>query len=291
MANNLPASSLAGRITFLHNINADNVGDVYCSPKHYFDFYSHQDVLIVGGGASKDFFLGRALRHRAKVRVVWGVGASLPLIDKQPSSLGKALRHILYTTSYAALSTRDRSRAVGKVDFVPCVSVFNPVVDIFAGPEVGVFINSDPNASGEMQGESLLKYFGSEVKLLTASNSMPLSNYVENFKRCGRIITNSYHTAYWGLLSGREVSVIGYSTKFIELLGSFGLDAKEVIAVRRGSADDLNAAVKVALQRRGLRLADPVSVKDEFRVLNLNFANKLRDLGIDSTLKVCPQLF
>ena len=58
------------------------------------------------------------------------------------------------------------------------------------------------------------------------------SNFVDIFQNNQHIITNSYHAAYWGLLSGHNVTLLGYSSKFTSLLKIFNLDDNLLIKIQ-----------------------------------------------------------
>jgi polysaccharide pyruvyl transferase WcaK-like protein len=50
------------------------------------------------------------------------------------------------------------------------------------------------------------------------TNQAPEKDFMKCLAQSSHIITSSYHGAYWGLLSGRTVTLMGYSFKFKSLL-------------------------------------------------------------------------
>ena len=124
-----------GAVRFLHYSDTGNVGDYLCSPRHYFDFASDRSVLIVGGGASNNFFCGRARKQRADVRIAWGIGQSWTLGD-EASPLDRLIKAAKRRLTYTRASTRDPLLAFDQLPLVPCVSVFHPLTEIAPGQTV-----------------------------------------------------------------------------------------------------------------------------------------------------------
>jgi hypothetical protein len=271
----------AGSVQFLHYGETGNLGDLLCSPRHYFDFESDRRALIVGGGASNNFFCGRARRQPASVRIAWGIGQSWTFGAKA-SPVDRLLKSTVRRLTYAKASTRDPSLVSDQLPLVPCVSVFHPVTEIPAGREVVVLLNANEKVSGAPSGKTDAPAFGDA---LVATNALGAEDFLGVFRRAGTIITNSYHAAYWGLLSGRSVHVIGYSSKFTNLAALFGFPESAVIRVGRGDGAALNRALAHCAARAPLRLERPEQVRSRFRERNLDFARALGAVGVSASLK------
>ena len=143
----MSTAARTGAVRFLHYSDTGNIGDYLCSPRHYFDFASDRSVLIVGGGASNNFFCGRARKQRADVRIAWGIGQSWTLGD-DASPLDRLIKAAKRRLTYTKASTRDPLLAFDQLPLVPCVSVFHPVTEIAPGTDVGIFVNAHEQVSG-----------------------------------------------------------------------------------------------------------------------------------------------
>lgn len=282
----MSTAARTGAVRFLHYSDTGNIGDYLCSPRHYFDFTSDRSVLIVGGGASNNFFCGRARKQRADVRIAWGIGQSWTLGD-EASPLDRLIKSAKRRLTYVKASTRDPLLAFDQLPLVPCVSVFHPVTEIAPGTEVGIFVNAHEQVSG---GDTLsgdcASAFGSRA--FVATNALAPDEFMRAFGRAGTIVTNSYHAAYWGLLSGRKVHIIGYSSKFVNLAALFGFPPTSIVSVDRGDGLALNRAIARCADRAALQLAAPDRVKSQFRKHNLDFARSLASVGVVASLKRTP---
>lgn len=274
----------AGSVRFLHYGDTGNIGDLLCSPRHYFDFESERRALIVGGGASNNFFCGRARRQDANVRIAWGIGQSWTF-EARASSLDRLFKSTLRRLTYARASTRDPSLVSDQLPLVPCVSVFNPVTETPAGTEIGVFLNANDKVSGEQSSMRSGCAAMFDARAFVATNALGSDDFMRSFARTRTIATNSYHAAYWGLLSGRSVHIIGYSSKFTNLAALFDFPESAILRVRRGDRDALNRAIALCAGREPLRLANPGATRSRFRKHNLDFARSLSAVGVSASLK------
>lgn len=276
---------MSGRIDFLHYDKSGNIGDFLCSPRHYFDFKADRDTLIVGGGASNGFFASRARRLRADVRVGWGIGQSWRF-DSPPGFLMMWLSQLKRRFCYDLVSTRDPSLASLTLPLVPCVSVFHAVTEIPCGENIGVFLNASSSVSGRILQDTGFLEAAYDRPVNHAINVGEVDEFMETFRHTGLLITNSYHAAYWGLLSGRQVHVIGYSSKFTNLLALFGYGPERVIAVERGNVKELERAIHSCPGREPLKCEDPSGTRSRFRSLNLDFSKKLEVLGVSASIRI-----
>jgi hypothetical protein len=273
--------SVSSGVSFLHYGDMTNVGDYLSSPRHYFEFRCEKRALVVGGGASNNYFAKRALGIPG-ARVLWGVGQSWPF-GKDPSSFNQKLKSLLRRLAYQKASTRDRTLASATLPLVPCASVFHPIVDLPPGDSVSVVVNGNPRVSADLDIlQHRLKQSAFKLDLVT--NTLPLGQFMQAFARSRTIVTNSYHAAYWGLLSGREVHIVGYSSKFTSVAALFGFSASTVIRVGRGDGLALADAILASPSRMPLQLANADRDRREFRQLNLHFAESLREIGIEASL-------
>lgn len=276
---------MLGRIDFLHYDKTGNIGDFLCSPRHYFDFKADRDTLIVGGGASNGFFASRARAQRADLRVGWGIGQSWRF-DTPPGFLMMLLSQLKRRFCYDLVSTRDPSIAGPTLPLVPCVSVFHAITEIPCGESVGVFLNASGPVSGRFSEDVNFLKAAYARPVIRAINEGEVEKFMEAFRHTGLLITNSYHAAYWGLLSGRQVHVIGYSSKFTNLLALFGYGPERVIAVERGNVEELERAIHSCPDLEPLKCEDPSEARSRFRSLNLDFAKKLEGLGIYASIRI-----
>lgn len=257
-------------VNFVHNWPSTfNVGDFLCSPRHYFDFTclppeesGFARITVVGGGAFNDLGSQAAIDCGGQCNVAWGIGRSIRFADRDRAVKPTA-------DNFDVAGWRDPDLCATGANLVPCASVFHDITDISPGSETGIFLNANPAASGV--GDVPAR----NANFATGTNALGEAELCARFARTGKIVTNSYHIAYWGFLSGREVAVIGYSSKFASLLELFGLPAT-VIEYERGNGDGLRQAVEEALRAQSwLRLERPEQTKDALRSLNLAFAERL----------------
>lgn len=239
-----------------------NIGDALASPSRYFEFTpaAGQRLTIIGGGAFTNFAVSLAEKYEAP-RVLWSVGRSIPFgEEREPIDLMAV--HRLFQVA----TTRDPESAGNGVGLLPCVSCLHPICDLPPGDETGVILNADPKVSDGVQAG--------------ITNALPEPEFMAAFARLGRIVTNSYHAAYWGLLSGREVAVIGYSSKFQSLLTLCGIDGAPA-PYRKGDGNALTKAIEAARRGDGfVRAASAGLTLPLFRRRNIEFANELAEAGI-----------
>lgn len=182
----------------VHWIDPLNIGDCVCSPCHYFpiparevnipDARGETEAVLLGGGACLDF-----VTH---ADVVWGAGMT-----------SKQTRH---PNPPAWLS---HCRLAGIRDFVagfrwvPCVSCMSPLFDLVVEPvhEIVVFRNFRRPPIYRPGAPCL-------------SNRVKTMDEAVAFLGSGRkVVTNSYHGAYWAQLLGRDVEIVdAYSSKFFQ---------------------------------------------------------------------------
>lgn len=298
--------------TFAHHAapKVPNIGDKLCAPYLYFRFSLMPRsrlpgrCLVVGGGAiagARDLY--RDAGYRA--RIVWAAGTSRgfgprpsrpspSLLRRVRAKLGLVKRSVIRGITrlregreVVIVSTRDPEPTTPDM-FVPCVSCFHDVCERPRGTGVAVILNENPDVSGEAG--ALLEALRARCpEIICATNAMTEAELMEVFANTDRIITNSYHMTYWGLLSGGKVRAIGYSSKLVSLLGIFGFAPDHLLRYSRGDQAGLETALHTALDTDDwLSLPDPDAVRARFRRLNLDFATHVMQAIPDLTITPAP---
>lgn len=272
-------------VTFLYHDNpiVENIGDSLCTPKLYFDFKSEAPVRIVGGGSISDYWVRRKELSLPGINVAWGIGRSV----RPEQSLKFVKKYFLkkeISKIYTVSSTRDPSFSDKNVFLVPCVSVFNAITDLPVGDKLGLFLNSNKDVSGNNINQIINKYIGNRPEIVIGSNSLCYDDFLELFKHTNEIITNSYHIAYWSLLSGRRVRLLGYSSKFADLLNLFKISTENMFLYKRGDYRQMLVAIDNAFNENK-SIAAHSYFKEQFRSMNLEFASLLNNYGVSVHLK------
>ena len=218
----------------LHRLDANNAGDFYCAPHHYFkvlkgkglDLFDykreddsirdhwHQEItnnaLIVGGGGllnrpgfKPHMQMLEALSGTEKKMAFWGLGHN----EKHPKFYGKEIRYNIDSSKFKLFGVRDYGR---KELWVPCVSCMHPIFDknFETVREIGVVFH-----------QKTLKHPKTVDKFKdfeSIANDASLENMVELIGSSEAIITNSYHAMYWAMLLNKKVMVIPNSSKFYD---------------------------------------------------------------------------
>jgi hypothetical protein len=263
-----------------------NLGDFLCTPMHYFDFScrAHESALllkgkphkvILGGGAFNDLGLGQDVDYSRTV--LWGVGSSIHGKDSKPTRADD-LPYFLY-------GVRDPDAVSDPDKLLPCVTCLHPVVQLPPGKDTGIFLNFDRGVTDL----SLLRNdpFFRDRELRIFTNYLDEIRFMKAFASCGRIITNSYHVSYWSLLTGRDVSIVGYSSKFRSLLKLFGLDAAELVHYDTADQEALKRGIKDTLDNgRFHHVTGAVGYRQAFIDRNVRFAEKCKAAGFVRDFRV-----
>lgn len=260
-------------IYYVHHIpDRGNIGDYLCSPRHYFLMENNRgrDIVILGGGVFSEYGLKRIRKSRVPFGsvVLWGVG----------ESVRNGISPVISDLPYMAWGIRDSD--MSDKHFLPCVSCMHGMLDMCLPKDekILVFVNADPKVTSK-ESLRMFRRLSQNLNGFFLLNNCEEKELIGSFGRASHIVTNSYHGAYWGLLSGRRVTLMGYSSKFIDLLKSFGMSEDDMITVGRG--EDVSSVVKnIDFERDYIALRDPEEMREKFRNINLDFAKGLVNAGV-----------
>jgi hypothetical protein len=206
------------KILGLHIRNSLNAGDRWSSPLEYFAFPGHgvsigdmrdltdwSEAVIYGGGsitASPDF-------RRYGVTVAWGVGHHVrqaPWHDAMIAEHERAAELCdLYFPRDCVRGFEDR--------WTPCASCMHPVFDEAHKPAHAVVRYSAARRIDVSNG----------IDPHMTNESGMIEEAVRFLASGEKVITSSYHGAYWAGLLGREVEVVPWGSKF-EYVPQIGLE-------------------------------------------------------------------
>ena len=269
-----------GKILFLRNRpDVFNLGDYLCTPAHYFDFdcKAYQSALflkgekykvILGGGAFNDLGVGQDVQYDKTV--AWGVGSSIHGWDSLPTRADDL--------PYIAYGVRDPDAVSDPSKVLPCVTCLHPLLQLPIGDETNIFLNFNDLITDRSLVKDKNLIPGGKCDVYT--NYLSELGFMKAFSKSRRIITNSYHVTYWSLLSGREVAIIGYSSKFRSLMKLVGLNPDSLIYYKAANQDDLrNCFPEIIKNDQFHRLNNSDEIKSSFIETNLKFADKLKEIG------------
>lgn len=244
-------------------------------------------MAIIGGGVFADLGLSALSRHDVKESdaILWGAGQSV----KRPGH--KAV--LVSELPYADWGLRDIDKLADANRFLPCVSCLHPMLDIQSqGDRTLIFLNADPRVTdGAAQAE--LQKMAHTRGWDFLMNSCAEGEFEEKLSSASRVLTNSFHGAYWSWLSGREVGLVGYSSKFVSLARSMGIQdgsmlryekPRKVAGILRWLRRDV-MSLPALMQKLAsddsfyTRLPDPKAVRQRFRLINLEFAQRQQIAG------------
>ena len=276
-------------ILFLRNRpRVFNLGDFLCTPLYYFDFFcnAYESAfllknkpykVILGGGAFND--LGVSLNLRYEEAVAWGIGSSIHGKASPPTN-GDSLPYRLY-------GLRDPDAVKDPEKLLPCVSCLHPIAALEPGTATTAFLNFDRNITDL---NSIIEYADlrkHHVGIFT--NYLDELQFMRIFSKTKQVITNSYHISYWSLLSGRDVAIIGYSSKFRSLAQLTGITPDVITEYdlkNKGSLGPVIAAI-LALGRFA-NLKNYREVRENFIQKNIRFAKKCCEMGFIREFRLRP---
>lgn len=212
MAKNAPARSVK-TILALHVRSTRNVGDRWSCPLEYFSFPGFMvafadmrdppdidpDVVIYGGGSitASPYF-----RRWGCPTIAWGVGHTERQRPWEEAMLAEHRRAASLCDVYFP-----RDWMMGLKNRVPCASCMHPAFD---------------RALDVTPVHDVVRYSAARrVEVQEPSGAQHMTNEdgsIEDaiaFIASGRkVITSSYHGAYWAQLLGREVELVSWGSKF-----------------------------------------------------------------------------
>lgn len=230
----------------------ESITDDHISVNSYFDIETDDDIVVIGGG----IFTEQIYKDNADQKVVcWGVGTNSDDIN--------GINQV--KTGSHAFSWRDKS-VVSDEDWVPCPSCFNTE-----------FIN-EPTGNNMLWVVTNTEHMRPPMDQSAVFLNTPKEQFLREWNQSEIIVSNSYHSLYWALLSGRAVIPFGYNLKFKYLFENFGLTFPESNMYESNRA----GAKEIAdLDMEPFSVSS--SYLEEFKERNLEFADKLNDLGIKAT--------
>ena len=185
-------------IVFIHKSpRVFNIGDYLCSPRHYIKFYKPiNDLIIIGGGAFPNFAIDFINKNYINIHksILWAVGNSEKKFTYQVEKVS--------SLPYLQWGVRDID-SVSLEHFLPCVSCLHPMLDekiVDSGTLLFLNKNSKVSSSEYIQ---FYKNLAKKRNWNILFNNCSEKDIIDALKKNTHIITNSYHGAYWGLLSGQ----------------------------------------------------------------------------------------
>jgi hypothetical protein len=201
-------------LEFHYKKGENNVGDMYCHPSHYFDLgnvttdciskctkydLNNKTIIVGGGGLIRKYFnkyTAHIHKQDYKNLIVWGIGHNFSWKENfwWPDWLTKS-------TLYGVrdyFSNRQH-------DYLPCVSCMDPAFDktYQVTKNTAFFLHRTESANNYPESESVMH-----------NTNTNLSEVIQFLGSANTVVTDSYHGAYWGLLLGKDVRVVSWTTKF-----------------------------------------------------------------------------
>lgn len=268
------------KVRFIHHKpKQGNIGDNLCSPKHYIDFSTNKIINIIGGGVFNQLGLEQINLYKLDPNrtILWGAGQSIAN-DNQP----KKITHTLYPF----WGVRDID-SVDDEHFLPCVSCMHPMLNTpLHAQNTLLFLNFDKKITQHSSLKSIQNLAKQYNHILLYNNCTEIE-FQEALSKSSHIITNSFHGAYWGLLSGRSVALIGYSSKFYSLYRMFSLNTDLILKSQRGNIDELINKIHFASTNDQYVCANqPSEFRKKFIQRQLNFINNLKKSSLFEKIEI-----
>lgn len=195
---------------FVHRRHHRNVGDLACTPGHYFDLGTRAfadfaddmpacDLAVLGGGQVFQDCVETAIYRSQSARAVavWGVGIS-------PKDR-RSVDFDILSGRAALISTRNVG--VAGCEYVPCVSAMSPLFDAPPAPEHDVVLFYHARKSGDLVRDPAIPSLGNDVTTMAEAIRFLASG--------ATVVTNSYHGTYWAMCLGRRVLCVPFGQKFM----------------------------------------------------------------------------
>lgn len=234
-----------------------NIGDLLCTPDNYFDIRAHGDITIVGGGVWNIEKLSR--EASANKTVIWAAGRSI----RYPKQSNKFI-----ISNFRLAGFRDILDLEDKSTFLPCVSCLHDLLMKEPnGNKTLVFTNANEQVSSKVEQSN---------DRITITNACTTEQFLDAWSQCDKVITNSYHGIYWSLLSNREVSPYGYSSKFVNVTALFDIEFPSENLYKVSERFKLPNLIN----KKQLFISAKDNRINQFRDLNLEFAENCKNVGV-----------
>lgn len=201
-------------LEFHYKKGNNNVGDMYCNPSRYFNFdglssycitkagkldLDNKTIIVGGGGLIRRYFTKHTdliNSSNYKNLIVWGIGHNFGWKEDMwwPE----------WMTKSTLWGVRDYINGYEK-NYLPCVSCMHPAFDksYSIKHNHGYFLHHHSS-----------KYRPKNNDVVMYNDNTDMNDVIKYIGSCKTIITDSYHGAYWGLLLGRDVRVVSWTSKF-----------------------------------------------------------------------------
>jgi len=238
----------------------NNIGDLLCTPDNYFYISSEKHAIIVGGGVWDIEKLSS--EPAAQNTILWAAGKSIKYPNKTSA---------IETLNFLDWGIRDKKDLKDSSRFLPCVSCLNhEIISNPIGDKTLVFTNANLAVSSSIPKTDKEKIY--------LTNDCTKKDFLFAWAQCNKVITNSYHGIYWGLLSGRQVTPFGYSSKFTNVLDMFGIEFPKHQLYSISKKFELPKLITSC--NTTIRLKDYDKWTEKFRKLNFQFAKRLEQNNI-----------
>lgn len=219
------------KIHFVHAMDKHNPGDWWATPKHYFPKFKNAtishvknfdklgkiDVLVYGGGdllssANNKYkkWLKKTIDiYKPEKLIGWGLGLSPQYLQMEGDQLIANFDHFgcRLPTLDKSLFHKQYIETLKKYEYVPCASCLHPVFDNNdeqVQHDIGIIHHKNWPINNRWIRRSLENVDYQQI--FNSPNT--IENMVGFIKKSNRIITSSYHGAYWSMLLGKKTLVV-----------------------------------------------------------------------------------
>jgi hypothetical protein len=209
----------------IHRLD-NNIGDWMSSPLRFFSFPTktaevdilggtsqvqlNHDVLVGGGGLlARDSFALRmeSIAERTKGSLIgWGIG------HNRYEAINTTLSYPDYLRRFKLLGLRDYGQGL---PYVPCVSCMSPLFDQAAEIRHEAVVYRHGKRPWPLEIDPEIPVM--ENTAIDAGMDEAFRRTIDSLSSAEIILTNSYHGVYWGILLGKKVLAVPFSTKFYAL--------------------------------------------------------------------------
>lgn len=200
-------------LEFHYKKGNNNVGDMFCNPSRYFNLNAssycitssskhdlkNSNIVIGGGGLIRRYFVKHTnyiSQSEYKNLIVWGIGHNF--------SWKENMWWPKWMIDSTLWGVRDYIAGYEKF-YLPCVSCMHDSFDktYEINYDYGYFLHHHSS-----------KYSPNVNDIYMYNNNIDMYKVINFLASCNTIITDSYHGAYWGLLLGKDVRVVSWTSKF-----------------------------------------------------------------------------